>query len=171
MHSHTKAVFKNIKSKSCCRFPQGPARELGLFQRQMERGSTNRYQKGFRETDLTHPCYTCDWGRTPWPESVTSWWPHQPHAVPGSHMPWRVPSFWPAGSSGLRKQLRVTPGPWPRHTLPCSLRTEDDSGPNPAYKSILTNPQFTYFLKAYFVIGLNYVLVYMMSQRFFLMKF
>lgn len=168
---HTPKLFSQTKSKSCCRFPQGPAWELGLFQRQTEGGSTYRYQKGFRVTDLTHPCYTCGWGRTPWPESVTSWWPHQPYGVQGPRIPWWEPSFWPAGSSGLRNQLRVTPGPWSRHTLFCSLRTEDDSGPNPACKSILTNPQFVYFPKAYFVIGLNYVLVYMMIQRLFLMKF
>lgn len=43
-----------------------------------------RYQKGFRVTDLTHPCYTCGWGRTPWPSPVTSWWPHQPYGVQGT---------------------------------------------------------------------------------------
>lgn len=65
-------------------------------------------------------------------------------------------------------QLRVIPDPWSRHTLSCSLRTEDDSGLNPACKSTHTNPHFVYFPKAYFVIGLNYVLVYMMIQRHFL---
>ena len=85
----------------------------------------------------------------------------------------------PAKEAELRgESLQAGPTPpsttWPPNCIPglfCSLRTEDDSGPNPACKSILTNPQFVYFPKAYFVIGLSYVLVYMMIQRLFLMKF
>ena len=148
--THQSCFQKHIKSKSHCGFPQDPAQELGLFQRQMEGGSTNRYQKGFRATDLTNPCYTCGWGRRPWPESATSWWPHQPHGVRGPIclMGTQLLASW---QQWAQDELKVTPDPWSRHTLSCSLRTEDDSGPNPACKSTPTNPHLVYFPKAYFV--------------------
>lgn len=114
--THQSCFQKHIKPKSRCRFPQDPAWELGLFQRQMKGGSTSRYQKGFRTTDLTNPCYTCGWGRRPWPESVTSWWPHQPHGVQGPHMLDGNPA-----SGQLAAVGSETSSGWPRAPGPGTL--------------------------------------------------
>lgn len=108
------------------RFQRSSLRAWAVSSRRKEAAPTDT-RRGFRVTDLTHPCYM--WLRVEHPgQSQSPVGDHTSPMVSRDPLPWWEPSVWPAGSSGLRNQLRVTPGPWSRHTLFCSLRTEDDSG-------------------------------------------